>query len=96
MVEAEFFGLLCAHVKRYVLTVRRFDMCPDEPYFVELHARNTTYRCKGFTPGQCFDSIIEALGILAPYRVPVHVEPSPPLDATAPPPESKRGKTSSG
>lgn len=63
MTEETFFAALRDHVPRFVLTVSRSDRVQSEQYAVELFARGQSFRCKGFTPQECFESILRTLGI---------------------------------
>jgi hypothetical protein len=65
MSEETFFAALRDHLPRYTLTVTYSQINPLAPYAVELFARGESFRCKGFTPCECFSSILYALGIPA-------------------------------
>lgn len=63
MSEETFFAALRDHLPRYNLAISYSAICPREPYCVELFARGQSFGCKGFTPAECFQSILDALGI---------------------------------
>ena len=72
MSESEFFRIMRDRIGVYTLTVTRHHAATSAQYTVELSFGQVTYRCAGFTPAECFESILGALGFYTPATPGLH------------------------
>jgi hypothetical protein len=66
MTDETFFSALRDHLSAYTLRITYNSSCPLSPYAVELFTRGQSFRATGFLESECFQPILDTLGIESP------------------------------
>lgn len=63
LAEHIFFERVGNRFARYTLQISKSHLDASAPFVVELFCDKTTFRCRGFFLSECFEAILDSLGI---------------------------------